>query len=100
MESFRFDRLTAGTIFKIGFFALLGFFLPLFALAGVFAMLGSDVVQVNGRYVHGVSGLVAAIVMAFLFPVILAGAMTLGGLLARLFSGMLPALTLRGGAPR
>jgi hypothetical protein len=52
-------------------------------------------VSVNGRFVHGTSGLFAAIVMGVLFPAVLAGLMTLGGLVARLFGGLLPNLRLR-----
>jgi hypothetical protein len=36
--------------------------------------------------------------MGFIFPALLAGAMTLGGLIARLFGGLLPSLRLRGDA--
>jgi len=98
VERIQLSQLSAGSIFKIGFFCLLGILLPLFILAGLLALGGSDTVTVNGRYVHGPGGLLAAIVMGVLFPTLLAGLMTLGGLVARLFGSKLPGLTLRGGA--
>ena len=98
MERIRLGQLSAGSIFKIGFFCLLGILLPLFVVAGLLALGGSDTVSVNGRYVHGASGLFAAIAMGFLFPAFLACLMTIGGLVARLFGNRLPGLTLRGGA--
>ena len=98
MDKIQLSELSAGSIFKIGFFCLLGILLPFFVLCGLLALSGSNTVTVNGRYVHGVGGLVAAIAMGFLFPAFLAGLMTLGGLVARLFGGRLPDLTLRGGA--
>ena len=98
MDRIRLDQLSASAIFKIGFFCLLGILLPFFILCGVLAMGGSNTVMVNGRYVHGVGGLVASIVLGFLIPAVLAGLMTLGGLVARLFGRMLPGVRLRGGA--
>ena len=98
MDRIRLNQLSAGAIFKIGFFCLFAILMPIFILCGVLAMGGSDTVSVNGRYVHGIGALIAAIVMGFVFPAVLAGLMTLGGLLARLFGGMLPSLRLRGGA--
>jgi|GEM_PF-3400822 len=96
MERIRLSQLSAGSIFKIGFFCLLGILLPLCLIFGLLALGGSNTVSVNGRFVHGPAGLVAAIVMGFLFPAVLAGLMTLGGLIARLFGGLLPSLRLRG----
>jgi hypothetical protein len=96
MERIELSQLSAGSIFKIGFFCLLGILLPLCVLFGLLALGGANTVSVNGRFVHGAGGLFAAIVMGFLFPAVLAGLMTLGGLVARLFGRMLPGLRLRG----
>ena len=96
MDRIAISQLTAGSVFKVGYFCLLGIFLPFFILCGLLAMAGSDVVSVNGRYVHGVEGLVAAVVMAFIFPAIFAGFMVLGALVMRLFARLLPGLSLRG----
>ena len=98
MDRIAITQLTAGSVFKVGYFCLLGILLPFFILCGLLAMGGSDVVQVNGRYVHGIEGLIAAIVMAFIFPAIIAGFMTLGALVMRLFARLLPGLSLRGGS--
>lgn len=95
MERIQLNQLSAGAIFKIGYFCLLGVLLPFFILCGLLALAGSDTVSVNGRYLHGVGGLVAAIVMGFVFPAVAAGLMTLGGLVARLFGRALPGLRLR-----
>ena len=95
MERIAFSRLTAGSLFKIGYLALFGFMLPLFLLFGILALMGMDTVTVNGRYVHGVGGLVAAVVMAFLFPAFLAAFMALGGMLVRMLWGPGPSLELR-----
>lgn len=98
MDRIRLNQLSAAAIFKIGFFCLLAVLLPFMILCGLLAMGGSNTVMVNGRYVHGVGGLIASLVLGVVMPAVLAGLMTLGGLIARLFGGMLPGLRLRGGA--
>jgi hypothetical protein len=98
MDRIGLGQLSASAIFKIGFVCLFAILMPFFILCGLLAMGGSDTVSVNGRNVHGVAGLGAAIAMGFIFPALLAGAMTLGGLIARLFGRLLPSLRLRGAA--
>ena len=96
MDRLRIGQLTAGSLFKIGYFCLLGICLPFGILTGLMAMGGTDAVQINGRYVHGVEGLIAGIAIGVIFPAIAAGFMVLGGLVMRMFSKILPGLTLRG----
>ena len=98
MDRIGLAQLSAGSVFKIGYVCLLAIVLPFATLCGVLAIGGADTISVNGRYVHGPGALVAAIVIAFIFPALTAGLMALGSLIARLFGGMLPSLRLRGGA--
>ncbi|RYE52607.1 MAG: hypothetical protein EOP20_14680 [Hyphomicrobiales bacterium] len=53
-------------------------------LFGVLALLGFETVHLNSQPVFGLPGLVMSLVIASLFAVLSAIAMTLGGLLARL----------------
>lgn len=97
MERIELNRLTAGSVFKVGYFSVLGFALPLAVLAGLLAMGGADTVSFNGRYVHGVGGLVAGIALGLILPAILAAFMVLGSLVVRLLRSRGPRLDLRGG---
>jgi hypothetical protein len=99
MDRIALSQLTAGSLFKAGYLSFLAVALPLFTLAGIAAMTGADTVQLNGVYQHGVGGLVAAVIMAFLFSAIPAAAMTLGGWILGRFGGRGPSLALRGGSP-
>jgi hypothetical protein len=99
MERIALSQLTAGSLFKIGYFSLLAVTLPLFTLFGIAAMTGANTVQLNGVYQHGVGGLVAALVMALIFPAIPAVAMMLGGWILGRFGGRWPSLELRGAPP-
>lgn len=98
MDTFSFDRMTAGGFFKVAFFGLLGIMLPFGLVCGVLALLGSNTVTINGSHVHGIGGLIGGITIGVAIPVVFAGLATLGGLIARIFSRMLPVIRLRRGA--
>lgn len=95
MDRIEFGQLTAGSLFKIGYFSLLGFVLPFAVVCGLLAMGGADTVQFNGRYIHGTGALPAAIGLGIVLPAIFAGLLTLGGLIMRIFKRLLPGLALR-----
>lgn len=86
MESVEFTRLRAGSIFKIGYLAMLGVVLPLTIIAGLMALGGADTVSLNERNVHGVGGLITAVVLGLILPAIFAGIMVLGSFVVRAFS--------------
>lgn len=97
MDEVRLNRLTMGSVFKIGYFGSIGLILPLCLIFGLLALGGADTVTVNERYVHGIGGLVAAIVMGLLFPLFFAVLLALGSLPLRLMRDWVPKLKLRGG---
>lgn len=97
MERIELNRLTARSVFKVGYFSVLGFALPLALVAGLLALGGADTVSFNGGYVHGVGGLVAGILIGLILPVIFAAFMVLGSLVVRLSRSRGPRLDLRGG---
>jgi hypothetical protein len=61
-------RLTFGTVFKL---TLIGYFIPIVCLGGigdgVLALFGQPTVHINYRVVTGISGLIAAIIIAPIF---------------------------------
>ena len=96
MERIEFNRLTARSVFKVGYFSVLGLALPLALVAGLLALGGADTVSFNG-YVHGIGGLVAGVVLGLLLPAIFAAFMVLGSLVVRLSRSRGPRLDLRRG---
>jgi hypothetical protein len=97
MDRIALSQLTAGSLFKAGYLSLLAVTLPLFTLFGIAAMTGANTVQLNGVYQHGLGALVAALVMALIFPAIPAVAMMLGGWILGRFGRRGPSLQLQGG---
>jgi hypothetical protein len=90
MDRIEFRRLRAGSVFRIGYLALLGFVLPLGILFGLLALGGADTVSFNGRYVHGIGGLVGGIVLGLALPAIFAGFMVVGSLVVRALGRLVP----------
>ncbi|HYE28054.1 MAG TPA: hypothetical protein VEA61_07455 [Allosphingosinicella sp.] len=90
MERIEFRRLKSGSIFRIGYLALLGFVMPLCLLFGLLALAGADTVTLNGRYVHGFGGLAAALALGLGLPAILAGFMVVGSLVVRAVGRLAP----------
>lgn len=95
MDRIAFSQLTGGSLFKIGYVSLAAVALPLFTLLGLAAMGGADTVSVNGVYQHGPGALIAAWVMAAIFPAIPAAAMSLGGWLVARFGRGWPSLAIK-----
>lgn len=89
-DRIEFRRLKARSIFKIGYLALLGFVLPLSVLFGLLALAGADTVSLNGRYVHGIGGLLAGIGLGLVLPAILAAFMVVGSLVVRTAGRLVP----------
>ena len=90
MDRIEFRRLKAGSIFKIGYLALLGFVMPLCILFGLLALAGADTVSLNGRYVHGIGGLIAGVGLGLVLPAILAAFMVVGSLVVRAVGRLVP----------
>ncbi|MCH8683824.1 hypothetical protein [Pedomonas mirosovicensis] len=58
---------------------------PFFLLMGISALFGANTVTSGGQTVHGIGGLLLALVLNVIFAVIFAGAQKLGYVILRLF---------------
>ena len=63
-------RIKAGSLFKLVFVATATVFVPAILFLGVLALCGANTVVISGRYVTGVKGLLAAVLLTPLFTVL------------------------------
>jgi hypothetical protein len=63
-------RFKAGSMFKLVFVATGAIFFPLIVFFGVLAFFGAKTVSVSGEHVTGFKGLVAALILAPIFTLI------------------------------
>ncbi len=81
--TFRFCRLTVGSLFKIGFICNLFVWMPIGIGTGIQAFFGDGSVTVNEQTVTGFWALIAPVGFTFMFALVAAIILMLGGLLAR-----------------
>jgi hypothetical protein len=70
-QKIRIRRIKAGSLFQLVAAAVFTIIVPLFIFFGILALFGFDTVHVNRRQVHGVEGLIYALIMAPIFSLIL-----------------------------
>lgn len=70
-QKIRVRRIRAGSLFQLVAAAIFSVFVPLFVFFGICALFGFRTVYVNHHQVYGIDGLVAALIMAPIFSLIL-----------------------------
>ncbi|MCZ2496122.1 hypothetical protein GN316_05075 [Xylophilus sp. Kf1] len=80
--SIRAERLSVKTVYKLVFLGLIGSMVPLGLVVGFFALLGFDMVHLNGRSLHGIAGLIGgpiiSVFVAMLFTAFMGSLIVLG----------------------
>ena len=84
-----------GSVFKFGFSASLCIFLPFGLIMGLSSFFGGSAVFSNGHPVYGVRGLLTALVLSFLFPLLGAVVLFLGTIPLQLMGARAPQLRVR-----
>jgi hypothetical protein len=70
-QKIRIRRIKAGSLFKLVAVAAFSVFIPLFGFFGILALFGFRTVFVNHHQVYGIEGLIAALIMAPMFSMII-----------------------------
>lgn len=71
-RTIQFKRIKAGSLFKLILIIIGSLIIPFSILCGVAAFFGAHTVTINQEYATGLSGLIAALIMAPLVSVIFA----------------------------
>ena len=70
-QKIRIRRIKAGSLFQLVAAAAFSVFVPLFVFLGILAFFGCDTIFVNRHHVYGVAGLIAALIMAPIFSLLI-----------------------------